>query len=78
MATLTITIPNDKVELLKKALDYQENIVDEFTGKSTPNPQGPADFAEEQIIKFLTSKAKAYERQRALLNLKETDLGATR
>lgn len=74
MATLTITIPNEKVTLLKKALGYEDKVID-GEGNEIDNPQSATQYAEKWITEQLKRQVWAYERSEAVRNLQETDLG---
>jgi hypothetical protein len=77
MVDLTITIPNNKVELVKKALGYQETIIqskEDGTSEEVPNPETAAQYAERLIIEFLKQRVKAHERREAIKAIQYSDV----
>ena len=76
MATLQIDIPNNKVDILKAALGYQDTIINE-AGEEIANPQSAKDFAENWIIDQLKRQVKNYEKRQALNAAVFTDVGLT-
>lgn len=59
MAQITITIPTDKVELVKTALKYPEQV--EVDGELVDNPQTPAAFFQEWVAGKVRREVQAYE-----------------
>lgn len=76
MAQITITIPNNKVGLVKDALGYQDKIANE-EGVEIDNPQTPQEFAQEWIIKQIRLKVRKYEKTLAANNVTHTDVNIT-
>lgn len=76
MATLQIDIPNNKVDILKAALGYQDTIINE-EGEEIANTQSAKDFAENWIIDQLKRQVKNYEKRQALNAAVFTDVGLT-
>lgn len=77
MATLQITIPNNKIELLKNALGYQdqlEQINEAGEIVTINNPQTPKQFAEEVILNYLKTAVRNYERNEAVKSTVHTDI----
>lgn len=63
MATISITVPNDKVALVKAALGYEDTIKDE-EGNDIPNPQSAAAFFQEWVAKKVRREVFVYEVQK--------------
>lgn len=73
MAQITITIPDNKIELIKKSLDYQEQIPDE-TGNLVPNPQTPKSFLTDWLKDQLKRRVRVYEQRNFEISNQYTDL----
>lgn len=71
MATISIEIPNDKVELLKTVLRYPEQV--EVNGELVDNPQTPQDFFKEWVAAKVRREVQAYEINLARQNAQLTD-----
>ncbi len=64
MATITITIPNDKANRFALAAGYQANIIDP-KGESIPNPQSPIQFGKDWVLRQIKSEIITYDAKTA-------------
>lgn len=71
MASITITVPNDKVVELTNALGYQTEVHWE------PNPQTRGDFAKMVITSFLKKAYRDYKRREAESLIQSVDIDIT-
>jgi hypothetical protein len=76
MPDIIITIPTDKVDLIKNAIGYQETIIDD-EGNEVPNPESALAYAEKVLIKHLKNQVRRYEKQLAVRNATYTDINVT-
>lgn len=54
------TIPNEKADIVKAALSYQDEVLDESTLEMIPNPETPKQFLENYIEKLIIRKVRKY------------------
>ena len=69
MATITITIPDDKVAIVVAAYqeryNYPETVTDPATLEIVNNPESPAAFARRCVVEEIRDAVRLYRRPQA-------------
>jgi hypothetical protein len=76
MPDITLTIPADKVDLIKQTFDYKETVKDQ-DGNDIPNPVSALDHVETSIINLIKFRVQRYEQQQVINNATYTDINVT-
>ena len=86
MATISITIPDDKIEDVKSAFadaygyqaEIEEIIDDEPTGNMIPNPETKAQFAKRQVAQYAKSIYVAWYIDQQVDSVRDTALATAK
>lgn len=74
-AVLSITVPNDQVNRVLDAFDYQNQICTD--GVCVDNPVSAQSFMQQEIIKYIKKTVQISEKRAAVAAIQSVDIDVT-